>query len=316
MTYTLDKLDLTLVTELESDARQSAPELAAKAGTSATTVRRRLQRLLDKRIVTIVARADPQALGYTLRTVLAVNALPGKASLVADRLASIRNVEAVLMTSGRYGILAYGLFRSTAEDLLEFVSRDLSRIPEIAEIETLLTLKVVKSSWAFLGVDDRGIRNDPPPRVLDRSELALIEALETDPRATSIELAERIGINRNLVSRKLQALLDEGFIRVVSSLAPSVLGYNTAIAMLVKVRPGASSVDVADALARYRNIKHVFVTVGHFDVYAWGIFRDIREMHGFVDSELGTIEGVMRFEILVHIKLRKATSPLLASPSE
>ncbi|MDD5095859.1 MAG: AsnC family transcriptional regulator, partial [Dehalococcoidia bacterium] len=50
----LDELDLMLIRELEVDARRSAKELAAKLGTSHTTVQRRLRYLLDEGVISFV----------------------------------------------------------------------------------------------------------------------------------------------------------------------------------------------------------------------------------------------------------------------
>lgn len=139
----IDALDLMIIRELQNDPQQPQADIARKLGAGATTVRRRLKSLLDEHIIRIVAIADPHALGYHVRAMIGIKALPGKTDAVADKLASYANVHYVLMTTGPYDLVAWAVFRDT-DELSGFIRHELGGTEGIASYESMLTLKVAK----------------------------------------------------------------------------------------------------------------------------------------------------------------------------
>jgi len=139
----MDALDLMIIRELQSDPQQPQADIAKKLGAGTTTVRRRLKRLLDERIIRIVAIADPHALGYNVRAMIGIRVHPGKIDAVADKLASYANVHYALMTTGPYDLVAWAVFRDT-DELSGFIRKELGNIDGLASYESMLTLKVVK----------------------------------------------------------------------------------------------------------------------------------------------------------------------------
>ncbi|MDD5094959.1 MAG: AsnC family transcriptional regulator [Dehalococcoidia bacterium] len=101
----LDELDLMLIRELGIDARKGAPELGAKLGTNHTTVRRRLQTLLDEGIISFVTIADHKTLGHLTLILLGINTRPGTVDGVATRIASLEYSKMISATLGRYDLL-------------------------------------------------------------------------------------------------------------------------------------------------------------------------------------------------------------------
>ena len=63
----LDPTNVTLLAELQGDARLTLAELGRRVGLSSPAVAERLQRLQDAGVITgYHAAVDPRALGYTL----------------------------------------------------------------------------------------------------------------------------------------------------------------------------------------------------------------------------------------------------------
>jgi Lrp/AsnC family transcriptional regulator for asnA, asnC and gidA len=139
----IDALDLMIIRELQSDPQQPQADIAKKLGAGATTVRRRLKRLLDEHIIRIVAIADPHALGYNIRAMIGIKVCPGRIDAVADKLASYVNVHYALMTTGPYDLVAWAVFRDT-DELSGFTRHELGGIEGLASYESMLTLKVAK----------------------------------------------------------------------------------------------------------------------------------------------------------------------------
>ena len=145
----LDALDFILIKELEKDGRQTNTDLAKKIGTSKATARRKLKRLLDDRIIKVVAVANPPALGYKTVATMGINVRPGEVDSVAAKLASYDYVHFVILSTGRYDIITWMMFREP-EDLSDFLRNELGNIPGLVSAETMINLKIIKDSFTYL----------------------------------------------------------------------------------------------------------------------------------------------------------------------
>jgi DNA-binding Lrp family transcriptional regulator len=79
----VDDLDKRLITELARDARQTSAELSRKLGVSDTTVRRRIYRLQEHRIITSTVVPDAAKMGYTIIAIIALQVDLGSIDEVA-----------------------------------------------------------------------------------------------------------------------------------------------------------------------------------------------------------------------------------------
>lgn len=152
--HDLDGLDLMIIRELEADGRQTNTDLAKKIGTSKATARRKLRRLIDEKIIKVVAVAHPPALGYKTVATMGINVRPGEVDAVADTLAAYKNVHFVIISTGRYDIIAWVMFQDP-EDLSNFLRRELGKISGLTSVETMVNLKIIKASFTYLADDDQ-----------------------------------------------------------------------------------------------------------------------------------------------------------------
>lgn len=144
----LNSLDLRIIRELRSDALQTQTELAPKLRTSPSTVRRRLQRLLDEEIIRIVAIADPAALGYKTRATIGINVQPGRVDAVAQELSMFSCAHHVLINTGHFDLIVSSDFEGP-EELSSFVREDLGNIQGLVSHETMVCLKTTKDDFIF-----------------------------------------------------------------------------------------------------------------------------------------------------------------------
>jgi len=299
----VDETDLRLLRELEADARQSNARIAAKLGIARPTVFRRLQRLLADNVIQIRAIPDVAALGYQLVYVL-INVRGGSVDTAAEELARQAGVGSVLLTTGRYDIVAY-VAKRDSEELFAFMQDTLGSIPYLASAESLPRLFHVKGSWAAL----TGTPQLTPGRWrasanLDLTDLALIKELEVNPRITNLELAGRIGLSRTATRKRLNRLLDEGIVAIVSVPDFFALGYGATAGLLLKVHP-SSIRSVADQLASDRRILHVAICAGRYDIMAWGVFADSTEMSRFIRKDLDDMPAVITRETVTILRAAK-----------
>ncbi|MDD5095766.1 MAG: Lrp/AsnC family transcriptional regulator [Dehalococcoidia bacterium] len=294
----IDELDQMLLKELEVDARQSKADLAAKLNMSPDTVRRRMQRLVELDVMNIVAIPDRQSLGFPLMTLFVINARPGKARDVADYLREHRSARAIVSVTGRYDIFFSATFRDPQE-LLLFITEELGTNPDVADLETMTVLRMVKDSWMYLRGEESGLK-EARLRALDSHDLRLIREIESEPRASITDLSKNLGLGRLSVSRKLQALFDDNILRVVSVADPMAFGYDVQVAILARIQPGAI-VALVDRLLVDKRVNHLAITTGAFQLMISAIFHNSNELSEFVRHYLRSSAEVLHTETLLYM---------------
>ena len=177
----LDEIDLTLVRELQSDARQSNVALARKVKLTEGAVRRRIDNLLTRGALRIVAVAEPEILGLHTHAVIGLRVDIDRIEPLSDELASMRELSYVYQTAGQFDIIVVGFFAST-EQLRMFLIKRLGQLQGVKGTDTYVVLRTMKRSlrWgevvteeaqaaraAFAGAD-RADR-PRPHRTADRS---------------------------------------------------------------------------------------------------------------------------------------------------
>ncbi|MBW2145116.1 MAG: Lrp/AsnC family transcriptional regulator [Deltaproteobacteria bacterium] len=308
LTQSVDALDLEIIRELELDALAGNAALGVKVGASPTTVRRRVQRLIERHMIAITTIPDPSAFGYETQATILVNVSGGKVNEVAEQLASFPNVRYIIVTTGRYDIFAWAVFRDS-EDLFNFVRKGLGNIPHLAGAETMTSLKIAKSSWSLLTANNNRAVTPQTFCTFDAMQMRIMGELERNPRQTHTELAGKLGIVRHTVRRKLRTLLDSGVIQVVAIPNPLVLGYRTRAGILIKVHPGRLDA-IARELTAHKSIQHVIISTGRYDIMAWAVFRNSEEMSNFVRGELGSISGIISHETVMSLRIAKGSFKL------
>ena len=123
----LDQLDLMIIKELQIDGRQTNTELARKLSVSRTTVRSKLQRLLDEHVISINAVANPPLLGYEIMATIVRLSKDGlKTSEIGVRLRDeygIPLVKPILGKSLTEALREAGVSNQIPEDLYELLTR-------------------------------------------------------------------------------------------------------------------------------------------------------------------------------------------------
>ena len=101
----LDDVAKAIIEQLQRDGRQSYASIGKQVGLSEAAVRQRVQKLMDTGVMQIVAVTDPMQLGFARQAMVGVTAT-GPLEPVADALAAIDEVDYVVVTAGRYDLLA------------------------------------------------------------------------------------------------------------------------------------------------------------------------------------------------------------------
>ena len=143
----LDEIDRAIIRVLQEDGRTPYSKLGPNVGLSQAAVRQRVQRLIDRGVMQIVAVTDPAVLGLGLQAMIGVR-IDGDVRAAADAVAALDDVEYVVITAGRYDLLIEVVAADTGA-LLDLVDGQIRQVPGIAGTEILTYLKLVKQTYAW-----------------------------------------------------------------------------------------------------------------------------------------------------------------------
>jgi Lrp/AsnC family transcriptional regulator, regulator for asnA, asnC and gidA len=143
----LDEPNRAIIEQLQADGRRSYAAIAAAIGLSEAAVRQRVQRLLDSGVMQIVAVTDPLQLGFARQAMVGVRA-EGDLSEVADKLASLPEVDYVVVTAGSFDLLVEVVCNDD-EHLLSLLNNSIRAVPGVRDSETFVYLKLAKQTYTW-----------------------------------------------------------------------------------------------------------------------------------------------------------------------
>ncbi|SVB16836.1 uncharacterized protein METZ01_LOCUS169690 [marine metagenome] len=145
--FPLDDVDRAIITELQVDGRMSYTDLAPRVGLSQAAVRQRVTKLIDRGVMQVVAVTDPLSLGMTTQAMVGIT-VSGDVRTVAAAVSACPEAEYVLITAGRYDVLAEVLCEDN-EALLSLVNDRLRSIDGVASTEVFSVLKTEKMTFSW-----------------------------------------------------------------------------------------------------------------------------------------------------------------------
>lgn len=131
--------------------------------------------------------------------------------------------------------------------------------------------------------------------MLDRTDLELLSALSTDPRATVVALAERLGLSRNTVQARMARLDRSGvFLSFERAISASALGFPIEAFISVMVRQ-ADLPRIRAELAGVPEVVQADGLSGQVDLLVRVACRDTQHLFD-TDGRILAIDGVERTE--------------------
>lgn len=144
----LDGTDREIIRLLQRNGRSSNTEIGRALNLTETTIRKRIARLIDDGLVSVVAVPTPLAVGMTTSAIIGISVNLGDLQRVSKTLSSYAEVRYLGLSTGRYDIIIEAFFNDT-EHLLAFVSEKLGALPEVTGVETSIILRVDKFSYEW-----------------------------------------------------------------------------------------------------------------------------------------------------------------------
>ena len=145
--FALDAVDRAIISELQVDGRMSYAELGPKVGMSQAAVRQRVNRLIDRGVMQVVAVTDPLSLGLSAQAMVGIP-VSGDVRAVAAAVADLVEAEYVLITAGRFDVVVEVLCEDN-DALLTLVNDQILQIDGVASTEVSAILKREKLAFTW-----------------------------------------------------------------------------------------------------------------------------------------------------------------------
>ena len=139
------------------------------------------------------------------------------------------------------------------------------------------------------------VRDQQATNHIDRTDAKILLALIDDPRATTIAIAERLGLSRNTVQARLARFDNRTTLTSFDNrIAPAALGYPLTSFINIQVTQRKLA-DVAHAVAAIPEVIEVFGLSGAWDLLARVVARDADDLYRIAGQILAS-PGVERTE--------------------
>lgn len=140
-----------------------------------------------------------------------------------------------------------------------------------------------------------------PPSDLD---LAIIRSLQEDLRHSTTSLAKSFGCSKPVAKERLNALVDNGIIQLLSMINPAAKGHQIEAMILLK-SPPSQAIEVTNQISTQNFIQHASLTTGTWQIIISAQFWDSAHMRKFLSDTLVESPGVTEFvEIQIMKKLK------------
>lgn len=143
---TVDDLDRSIIEHLQHDGRMPYTRLGNLVGLSEAAVRQRVQRLIDQKVIEVVAVTNPLMLGMKRMAMIGIRT-SGPSNAVAEVLDGYSDIEYLAVTAGSFDLLAEVVVSDDAR-LLDVTNR-IRSIDGVVSTETFIYLDLVKQTFAW-----------------------------------------------------------------------------------------------------------------------------------------------------------------------
>jgi Lrp/AsnC family transcriptional regulator for asnA, asnC and gidA len=144
----LDKVDMKIIRILQHDGRTPNTDIARELGVSESTVRNRITRLIEKKVMQIVAVADPFKLGLDVAAMIKIHSDVKKVDQVAAELSKIDEIWYIAIATGR-STFDVEVYVKNIQQLNELLEKRIWLIDGIEQTETSVVLSYVKREYCW-----------------------------------------------------------------------------------------------------------------------------------------------------------------------
>jgi Lrp/AsnC family transcriptional regulator for asnA, asnC and gidA len=135
----IDETNIAIIKHLRQ-GRKSYKKIADELSISENTVRTRVNKLIDKGILEISTRVDPEAIPGLRVVMVGVKLKTMNLVKKGEEFSKLKGVVSVNVVTGRYDLLLIVLLNESF-GLLEFYTEEVARIDDVQSVETFVVYK-------------------------------------------------------------------------------------------------------------------------------------------------------------------------------
>lgn len=286
----MDEVDEQILAELLRNGRITLTELATALGLSRVSAARRLNALLTESGLRVIGLAHPAVVGLPVMAHVSIDAAVPVQDL-AEQIAQDPRVPFVSITAGVMSLIAE--IRSKNHEDLQACIDDIRRIPGVTSMRT--------SIYTELLVDILSPAHIKNP-VLDKLDLALIEMLRQDGRASYATMASTLGVSTGTVRTRVMRILDSEIVKIGLSWRPASQERVTRMGLGIRIT--GTALDLSKSLERIPGFTFLASSIGQHDVIATIHGSDANPALIAVD-QIRALPEVLNIESWIHLKVIK-----------
>jgi DNA-binding Lrp family transcriptional regulator len=300
----LEELDYALFGELQRDGRAAFTTLADRLGVSEAQVRRRVKRLVDGDVFSIVPIANPRVLGLDQLACIGLSVRGPQLVTVSERLLAMPEVSFVVVTSGEFNLLVE--VGCVSSDELYQLVLGLRGLPGVKRSETFVYLNVLQQKYEWMldgdqepgrgGVIERSVE-------IDALDSGIIGELQRDGRASFRDIGRRVGLSERTVSSRFARLVEERALQVIAVGNPLHLGFRAVAWLGITLTEGADLERASGLLGRVPGIDYVVVPSGRYDLLCELVCRNSEELLLALGNEVGAIGEVGHVDTFMCLRM-------------
>ncbi len=127
--------------------------------------------------------------------------------------------------------------------------------------------------------------------------------LQKDGLSPNAKIANKVGVSEETVRRRVKRMLKDDYLRVVAVPNTEKMGFSSQVLIGLQVIPEKMDV-VAERLSNIPEVRWLSVTTGSFDIFAWVILKDSKDLGVFLRQTVFCVEGIQKVETFMNLDLK------------
>ena len=127
--------------------------------------------------------------------------------------------------------------------------------------------------------------------------------LHKDGLSPNAKIANKVGVSEETVRRRVKRMLKDDYLRVVAVPNTEKMGFSSQVLIGLQVIPEKMDL-VAERLSNIPEVRWLSVTTGSFDIFAWVILKDSKDLGVFLRQTVFCVEGIQKVETFMNLDLK------------
>ena len=127
--------------------------------------------------------------------------------------------------------------------------------------------------------------------------------LQKDGLSPNAKIANKVGVSEETVRRRVKRMLKDDYLRVVAVPNTEKMGFSSQVLIGLQVIPEKMDL-VAERLSNIPEVRWLSVTTGSFDIFAWVILKDSKDLGVFLRQTVFCVEWIQKVETFMNLDLK------------